>query len=77
MMTQVTVQSQIIVKSEQGQPYCLIPAPGIHTHTHIHLQVPNSDKRLLSGLGEKGETLTERHWDCSMHLSALPTIKKT
>lgn len=21
--------------------------------------------------------LTERHWDCSMHLSTLPTIEKT
>lgn len=36
MMTQVIVQSQITVKSEQGQPYCLIPAPGIHTHTLTH-----------------------------------------
>lgn len=36
----------------------------------------NSDKRFLSGPGEKGEMLTERHWDCSMHLPAPPTIEK-
>lgn len=61
-----------LLSQNKGNHNCLT-----HAHTHTFNYRCQIRIKGLSSLGERGETFTERHTNCSTHLSALPTIKKT